>query len=97
RGMTVTNWYHAIEINMIDGTEDGAAKVTVQISRLDGRFDLGIIDGVLNLTGRVIYAVGGWLRTVQTGYIRSYVLFLVLAAIAIFAILSYFVAMAVAG
>ena len=44
----------------------------------------------------MIYGVGDRLRTVQTGYLRSYVLFLVLAAVGIFVVLSYFVAMATA-
>ena len=39
----------------------------------------------------MIYGVGSWLRNVQTGYLRSYVLFLVLAAVGIFVVLSYFV------
>src|SRR5262249_256728 len=95
--LAVANWCKAFDTRAIDGTVDGTARATVQLARWDGRFDLGIIDGLVNLTARVIYAVGGWLRTVQTGYIRSYVLFLVLAAIAIFAILSYMVALAVAG
>ena len=41
--------------------------------------------------------MGARLRTVQTGYLRNYVLFLVLAIVAIFVVLSYFVAMAAAG
>ena len=49
-----------------------------------------------NLIARVVYAVGGWLRNVQTGYIRSYVLFLVLAAVGLFAALTYFVSLAAA-
>ena len=36
------------------------------------------------------------LRDVQTGYIRSYVLFLVLAAVGLFLLLSWFVTLAVA-
>jgi len=95
--LAVAYWCRSFDTRVIDGIADGSARATVTLSKWDGRFDLGIIDGMVNLTGRVIYAVGGWLREVQTGYIRSYVLFLVLAAIAIFAILSYFVAMAVAG
>ena len=67
------------------------------MSRWDGLFDAAIIDGLVNLTARVCYAVGGWLRSVQTGYLRNYVLCLVLAAVGIFAVLSYFVAMAAAG
>lgn len=40
---------------------------------------------------RSIHGVGDRLRNVQTGYIRSYVLFLVLAVVGMFALLSYFV------
>ena len=57
-------------------------------------FDNGIVDGLVNLMGNVVYGVGGWLANVQTGYLRSYVLFLVLAAVAIFMVLAYFVRMA---
>ena len=73
----------------IDGLVDTSARATVRVSKWSGRFDLGIVDGLVNLTADVIYAVGARLRRVQTGYLRSYVLFLVLAAIGIFALLSY--------
>jgi NADH:ubiquinone oxidoreductase subunit 5 (subunit L)/multisubunit Na+/H+ antiporter MnhA subunit len=76
---------------------DASARFIVRVARWDGRFDLGIIDGAVNLLARVVSGVGGGLRNVQTGFIRSYVLFLVLAVVAIFAILSFFVALAVAG
>ena len=44
--------------------------------------EAGDVDGLVNLTARVLYGVGNWLRNLQTGYIRSYVLFLVLAGAA---------------
>jgi hypothetical protein len=31
----------------------------------------------------VSYAIGAWLRNLQTGYLRSYVLFLALSAMAV--------------
>ena len=43
------------------------------------------------LLASVAYGVGGWFRRWQTGYLRSYVLFLVMAAVGIFVILSYFI------
>ncbi|HXG12515.1 MAG TPA: NADH-quinone oxidoreductase subunit L [Gemmataceae bacterium] len=95
--LVVARWCRAFDTRVIDGVVDGSARVTVRVSRGEGRFDLGIIDGLVNLTADVIYAVGGWLRTVQTGYIRSYILFLVLAAVGIFLVLSYLVALATAG
>jgi NADH-quinone oxidoreductase subunit L len=82
---------------VIDGILHFLARLTVGISRWDGIFDGAIVDGLVNLTGRVIYAVGGWLRGVQTGYLRSYVLFLVLAATSLLLLLRYFVNLASAG
>jgi NADH-quinone oxidoreductase subunit L len=95
--LAAANGCRAFDIRFIDGFVDGLGRFFVRLSDWSGRFDLGIIDGLANLTARVIYACGGWLRTVQTGYIRSYVLFLVLAAMGIFLVLSYLVALAAAG
>jgi NADH-quinone oxidoreductase subunit L len=90
--LAVASWCQAVDTRLIDGTVDAAARATVQFSDANGRFDLGVIDGIANLIATVAYAIGGWFRTFQTGYLRSYVLFLVLAAVGIFALLSYFVA-----
>jgi NADH-quinone oxidoreductase subunit L len=95
--LVVAHWCRAFDSRVIDGVVDNTGRATVRVAKWDGRFDLGIIDGLVNLTADVIYAVGAWLRNVQTGFIRSYVLFLVLAAVGIFMILSYLVAMATAG
>jgi NADH-quinone oxidoreductase subunit L len=95
--LRVARWCWGFDARVIDRFLDGTARATVRVARWDGKFDLGIIDGIANLIARVAYGVGGWLRNVQTGYIRSYVLFLVLAAIAIFFALSYFITMAAAG
>jgi NADH-quinone oxidoreductase subunit L len=87
--LVVARWCRNVDIWGIDGLVDTSARATVRVSKWSGRFDLGIVDGLVNLTADVIYAVGARLRRVQTGYLRSYVLFLVLAAIGIFALLSY--------
>ena len=88
----------AFDTDVIDGVVNWlGAGARCGVSRWDGRFDHGIVDGLVNLIGDVIYGVGGGLRHVQTGYLRSYVLFLVLAAVGIFVVLSYFVALAAAG
>ena len=64
----------------------------MRLSKWDGQFDRGIVDGLVNLIGRrrLRHAAPGC-ANVQTGYLRSYVLFLVLAAVGIFVVLSYFV------
>jgi NADH-quinone oxidoreductase subunit L len=94
----VANWLRVADQKGIDGAIDATAAATVKVSQWDGKFDLGVVDGLVNLTANVIYGIGGWLRGFQTGSLRNYVLFLVLSAVAIFLILSYlFVSFAVAG
>jgi NADH-quinone oxidoreductase subunit L len=95
--LAVAHFCRAFDTYVIDGTVNALARVTVKVARWDGQFDLGVIDGLVNLTGRVFYSSGTWLRNVQTGYLRSYVLFLVLAAIGVFFLLSYVVTLALAG
>jgi NADH-quinone oxidoreductase subunit L len=94
--LAVAQWCRAFDWNIIDRTVDALGRFTVRFSNWNGQFDLGIIDGLANLTARVIYACGAWLRNVQTGYIRSYVLFLVLAAVGIFFVLTYLMSFAFA-
>jgi NADH-quinone oxidoreductase subunit L len=94
--LAVAGWCRAFDFGVIDRSVDFLGGFTVRLAKWDGLFDLEIIDGLANLTGRVVYACGGWLRTVQTGYIRSYVLFLVLTAIGIFFVLTYLMSLALA-
>ena len=95
--MTVAHWCRWFDANIIDGLVNNIARTTTKMSRWDGIFDAAIVDGLVNLTGEIIYACGSWLRRFQTGYIRSYVLFLVLAAVAIFFALTYFLNLGTAG
>jgi NADH-quinone oxidoreductase subunit L len=88
--LVVAHWCRSFDLGVIDRFVDGLGRATVKVSRWDGRFDLGIVDGLVNLTGRVVYDIGAWLRGIQTGYLRSYILFLVLAVIGIFFLLAYF-------
>jgi NADH-quinone oxidoreductase subunit L len=84
------------DLTVIDGFLHFVAWGTVRVSKFDGLVDYGIVDGLVNLTARVVYGVGGWLRTFQTGSLRSYVLFLALAAVAIFLLFSW-ILVAMAG
>jgi hypothetical protein len=67
------------------------------VSYVGGLIDHYIVDGLVNVTADAIWSIGARLRNVQTGYLRSYVLFLVLAAVGIFLMLSYLVRVAMAG
>jgi NADH-quinone oxidoreductase subunit L len=95
--LVVGHWFAAFDLRVIDGIIHGVARLTMLVSKWDGLFDNAIIDGLVNLVGNVTYRVGARLRDVQTGFLRSYVLFMVLAAVGIFIVLSYLVRMAMAG
>jgi NADH-quinone oxidoreductase subunit L len=95
--LVVAGWCRAFDTYVIDGTVNFLGRFTVRVSDWEGWFDSWVVDGLVNLTGDALFGLGVKLRNVQTGYLRSYVLFLVLAAIGIFALMSYFVARATAG
>lgn len=86
--MVVAGWCRWFDTNVIDGVLHAAAKITVLVSFISGLNDRRIVDGAANLLADVCQGVGNWLRGVQTGYLRSYVLFLVLAAIGLWILLS---------
>ncbi|HMP59296.1 MAG TPA: proton-conducting transporter membrane subunit [Gemmatales bacterium] len=92
--LVVGYWCKAFDQKVIDGLIHGLAHLTVLVSRFDGKVDNGLVDGLVNLTGRVVFGVGDWLKGAQTGLIRNYVLFMAVAAVGIFAVVSYVLAMA---
>jgi len=89
--LAVAWWCRTIDLKAIDWLINNLGFATVRVARGEGIFDNRVIDGLVNLTATVSYGVAGWFRRWQTGYLRSYVLFLVMAAVGIFVILSYFV------
>ena len=86
--LAVAGWCRGFDGRVIDGAIHGTAKAAVEVSRGSGRFDQRIVDGLANLVARVFYGVGAWMRTFQTGYLRSYVVFLVVAAVGILVVLT---------
>ncbi len=93
----VAHWFKWFDLHVIDGVIHGVAYAAVWTSKLDGRFDSGVVDGLVNVVGRSVSGVGGWLRNVQTGSLRGYVLFLVLAAVGVFLLLTWWVTLVLAG
>jgi NADH-quinone oxidoreductase subunit L len=95
--LAVAHWCRVFDTRVIDGTVDGIARETVRIARADGRFDADVIDGAADGIADVFINLGSKFRRVQTGYLRSYILFLVLGALAIFFVLSFYISWASAG
>jgi len=77
--------------NYIDGFIDWLAVAVVWFSK---KFELiadrGIVDGSVNIFAGWTYSTGLGLRSMQTGQLRQYVMFIVVGAIAIFVLISFF-------
>lgn len=95
--LVVSHWCKNADALGIDGVINWLGRATVWVSRFSGKADNGVVDGLVNVTANAIHGLGIRLRKIQTGYIRNYVLFLVLAALAIFAALTYLMNRATAG
>jgi NADH-quinone oxidoreductase subunit L len=95
--LVAAKWCSKFDLLGIDSVLHGTAKATVQVARWDGAFDKGVIDGLANLTGRVFYSTGSWLKNVQTGFLRSYVLFLALGAVCLLFLLTLVLSVVKAG
>jgi NADH-quinone oxidoreductase subunit L len=87
--LAVARFCRAFDWNVLDWLIDGTAQLTIWWSRMDGWFDFRVIDGIVNWTSDVVYGTGNWLRRIQTGQIRQYVMFLAVAAVGLFAVISF--------
>ncbi|MCI0358374.1 MAG: NADH-quinone oxidoreductase subunit L [Planctomycetaceae bacterium] len=89
--LVISRFIALIDKNWIDGLIDFLARLTVWFSNAwDLIVDRGFVDSIANLTATWTYSLGTSLRTVQTGRIRQYVMFIVVGAIAIFVLISFF-------
>ena len=81
----------AVDRRWIDGLIDGSARLTGGLAAVwDRLVDRLVVDGSVNLFASGVYALGVWLRRVQTGRLRQYVLFVAIGALAIFVFISFF-------
>jgi NADH-quinone oxidoreductase subunit L len=89
--LLVSRFIALIDKNWIDGLIDFLARAVIGFSyAFDVVADRGFVDGIANLTATWTYSLGTSLMAVQTGRIRQYVLFIVVGAIAIFILISFF-------
>ena len=95
--LAIAGWCKNFDLKVIDGFLHAVARINVGFARFSGRFDNGIVDGLVNVLADVSYGVGAWLRNVQTGYLRSYVLFLALAAAGLWILLQILIGAARGG
>jgi NADH-quinone oxidoreductase subunit L len=81
----------AFDREVIDALINGIASVTRAFSVFwEWLADRTIVDGIANGLATWTFRLGTSLRTLQTGRLRQYVMFIVLGAIAIFVVISFF-------
>jgi len=87
----ISNWIAGIDRNWIDWIIDGIAALTRAFAELWERIaDRTVVDGIANGLAAWTYGLGASLKVLQTGRLRQYVMFIVLGAIAIFVLISFF-------
>jgi NADH-quinone oxidoreductase subunit L len=64
----------AVDRGGIDGVVNGTARLTVVSSWLSGLADRSIVDGIVNLVGRVVQEGSHLFRRLQTGLVQTYAL-----------------------
>lgn len=86
-GRLVSNFDRSWIDRLIDSTAAGAkwfANTWTAIA------DGGVVDGAVNLIAKWTWSIGVWFRNVQTGSVRQYVVFIVIAAIVLFMVIGFF-------
>ncbi|MBC8355629.1 MAG: NADH-quinone oxidoreductase subunit L [Planctomycetes bacterium] len=87
----VSGWISGIDRNCIDRLIDGLASITRWFSTFWAWLaDQTIVDGFIDWLAARTHSLGLSLRAVQTGRIRQYVMFIVIGAVAIFILISFF-------
>jgi NADH-quinone oxidoreductase subunit L len=82
----------------IDGLIDWTARVTAWFAAAwEYLADQIVVDGSVNLFARATHGLGLWFRVFQTGRLRQYVMFIVIGAIAVFVLISFFWSPPIAG
>jgi proton-translocating NADH-quinone oxidoreductase chain L len=83
--MALARLCRQIDQVLIDGLVDGSAALTRLLSKFDGVFDMIAVDRLVNLTAKAVYVAGDWSRSIQTGRLRNYLMFLAVALVGLFA------------
>ena len=75
-----------VDKNLFDTILHALAKFTVLIAKWDRLFDEKVVDGFVNLLASATQSVGQSFRSIQTGRLRQYVMFIVLGVVVLFAV-----------
>jgi NADH-quinone oxidoreductase subunit L len=86
----ISKFISKIDLGLIDGIIHGLAALCRGASKIvDVVFDRTIVDGTANGLARGTWDTGLWLRKIQTGSLRQYVMFIALGTILLFVAISF--------
>ena len=86
----IANVVAGFDINVIDWLIDNSAKATRWFTGgFDRWIDRTFVDGTVNWIARKVFAVGVWLRNVQTGHLRQYIVFIVVGTVALYLLATF--------
>jgi NADH-quinone oxidoreductase subunit L len=88
--LRVSGWVAAADKNVIDWLADSSARAIRFFSRIDDWIDRVFVDRFVDLLARWTYAIGLRLRTVQTGNIRQYVMWIAVGIVALFVLMGMY-------
>lgn len=88
--LIVSGWMAKCDLKIIDSILHGAAALCRGGSRVvDVLFDRTIVDGSVNTFARGTWDFGLWLRKLQTGSLRQYVMFIVVGTVLLFVAITF--------
>jgi hypothetical protein len=67
------------------------------VARLDDMIDRYVVDGAVNVAADWIFGIGVWFHGAETGKLRQYVMFIVVATVALFVLISFYMNSTFAG
>jgi NADH:ubiquinone oxidoreductase subunit 5 (subunit L)/multisubunit Na+/H+ antiporter MnhA subunit len=87
----------ACDRTVIDRIIDGVAWGARQLAGIDAWIDRNLVDGLVNATANATWHAGLWLKRLQTGRLRQYVMFIVIGTVALFVLASLVFRTSLAG
>jgi NADH:ubiquinone oxidoreductase subunit 5 (subunit L)/multisubunit Na+/H+ antiporter MnhA subunit len=89
--LVLSRFIATIDRNVFDRFLHGVAAFTKELAKWwDLIADRTLVDGIVNLFAGWLHSVGLSFRTIQTGRLRQYVMYIAVGAIAIFILISFF-------
>ena len=86
-GKWLCRLFWTVDAEGVDGTVNGASRLTVFLSQVSALFDFRGVDGLVNAIADLIQGGSQSLKRIQTGMIQNYILAM---ALGVFAIVSLF-------